>query len=348
MRIKLQTLFLTIICISTLPSRAQNNDSDVERLAALLARFPSSDANQDGRLTREEWRNFNTRRRAQQESQQSQKPPPTHADVAYGEHERQVFDIWLTPSKEPTPLVIYIHGGGFRGGSKNINPHSLKTFQEAGLSVAAIHYRLSNSGPYPIMMEDAARCLQTIRSRAKEWNLNADKVACYGGSAGAGISLWLGFHDDLADPKSKDPIARQSTRITAAATTNGQSTYDLRTFRKWFGVPDLKNHTALYPFYDIKKESDWDSPRVKRLMRDASAITHLSQDDVPVYMTYNRGDVPVDKNTAEGTWVHHVILGLKLREAMQKLGLECTVVSPDHRETRYGSLEAFLIEKLSE
>ena len=136
-------------------------------------------------------------------------PVPTHADVSYGTHERNVFDIWITPSDKSTPLVIYIHGGGFRKGNKNtIAKDSLKQFQEAGLSVAAIHYRLSGTGPYPIMMKDAARCLQTIRSRAKEWNLDADKVACYGGSAGAGISLWLGFHEDLADPKSDDPIAR--------------------------------------------------------------------------------------------------------------------------------------------
>ena len=154
----------------------------------------------------------------------AEKPAPTHTDVSYGQHERNVFDIWITQSNEPTPLVIYIHGGGFRNGNKStINEESLRKFQEAGLSVAAIHYRLSGTGPYPIMMEDAARCLQTIRSRAEEWNLDSEKVACYGGSAGAGISLWLGFHEDLADPDSSDPIARQSTRITAAATRNGQS-----------------------------------------------------------------------------------------------------------------------------
>lgn len=281
---------------------------------------------------------------------QNEKPAPTHANVSYGTHERHVFDIWLTESKDgkPTPLVIYIHGGGFRQGDKNtIRADSLSQFQKAGFSVAAIHYRLSDAGPYPIMMQDAVRCLQTIRSRAKEWNLDSNRIACYGGSAGAGISLWLAFHDDLADPKSQDPIARQSTRITAAATINGQATYDLRTFREWFGIPELKNHTALYAFYDVKTESDWDTERVKSLMRDASAITHLSREDPPVYATYRRGNVPVEINTAEGVWVHHVLLGLKLQEAMSQLGIECVVQSPDHPDNVYGSLEAFLIAKLS-
>jgi acetyl esterase/lipase len=278
----------------------------------------------------------------------AEKPAPTHADVSYGPHARNVFDIWITPSEELTPLVIYIHGGGFRAGNKNtIKEESLKKFLDAGLSVAAIHYRLSGTGPYPIMMEDAARALQTIRSRAKEWNLNSEKVACYGGSAGAGISLWLGFHEDLADPKSSDPIARQSTRITAVATSNGQSTYDLRDYRKIFGVPDLPNHSASFPMFGVTDASEWDSKQVRMLMKDASPITHLTKDDIPVYMTYRSGDVPVDKSTKGGTWVHHVKLGLHLQEAMHKLGLECTVVYPEHPETEYEGFEAFLVEKLT-
>lgn len=280
----------------------------------------------------------------------NEKPAPTHADYSYGPHERQVFDIWLTSSSngEPTPLVIYIHGGGFRKGDKNsIKANSIKKFHDAGLSVAAIHYRLSDVGPYPIMMEDAALCLQTIRSHAKEWKLNTEKVACYGGSAGAGISLWLGFHEDLGDPDSDDPIARQSTRIIAAATSNGQSTYDLYTFRDWFGVPDLENHEALYPMFDVKNESEWDSERVRGLMKDASPITHLTKNDIPVYMTYRKGEVPVDKDSSPNVWVHHAKLGLKLQEEMRKLGLECEVKFPEHPEIKYGGLEAFLIAKLS-
>ena len=115
-----------------------------------------------------------------------------------------------------------------------------------------MNYRLSDSGPYPIMMHDAARGLQTIRHRAKEWNINPERVVCYGGSAGAGISLWLAFHDDLADPKCDDPIAWQSTRILAAGAMSGQSTYDMHTFRKWFGIPGLAMDSALPAFLASK------------------------------------------------------------------------------------------------
>jgi len=283
------------------------------------------------------------------QGQTQEKPIPTYADVAYGEHERQVFDLWITkPSNgRPAPLAIYIHGGGFRGGDKNsINAESIRQFQEAGISVAAIHYRLSANGPYPIMMQDAARCLQTIRSRAGEWNIDPELIACYGGSAGAGISLWLAFRDDLAEPSSSDRIARQSTRIVAAATRNGQSTYDLRLYGQWFGLEEYEMHPAFYPLYDCQSDAAFDSPRAIRLMEDASALTHLSEDDPPVFMFYTRGNLAVGPKTAPGVWVHHVLLGLKLQAQMVQMNLECVVQSPDHPDNPYGSIEAFLISKL--
>ena len=338
---------------------AQSERPNMEaRLKQFLERNPAADADKDGILTREEVKAFNQKRKGQTDtaSQKNRRAVlnPTHADVKYGdEHERQRFDLYLAPRKgddAPNPLAIYIHGGGFRGGSKTgVSKAAIDAFHAAGISVAAIEYRLSDVGPYPIMMHDAARCLQTIRHRADEWHIDPGRIGCYGGSAGAGISLWLGFHDDLADPDSDDPIARQSTRILAAGISNGQSTYDMATFREWFGVADLQPHPALIPFYAIESSADEHSERVKKLMIDASALSHLSKDDVPVYATYGRGDVPVDADTNPSIWVHHVKLGLKLQEAMQPLGLECIVRSPDHTDKDpYGSMESFFIKKLKE
>ncbi|GAB5442397.1 MAG: alpha/beta hydrolase [Fuerstiella sp.] len=329
-------------------------DEADDRLARFQKRFPASDADGDGRLTLEEARAFQQTRRQADSQQQNpntrQKIEPTHADVAYGTHEKQKFDLWLVPdATEPTPLVIYIHGGGFRGGDKRrVNPKQIQSFLDAGVAFASINYRLSDVGPYPIMMHDAARALQTIRHRAEEWGLNAERIACFGGSAGAGISLWLAFHDDLADPNSDDPVARQSTRIHTAGTMNGQSSYDLFTFREWFKVPDLPLHNALPAFLGIESEQDLDDPVKRELMADASPITHLSNDDrVSVYMVYSRPPVKVTRDTPQGVWVHHPLLGLKLKEAMQQYDLECHVVGPGLPDEKdYGSLDAFLMQKV--
>ncbi|MEO0447709.1 MAG: alpha/beta hydrolase, partial [Verrucomicrobiota bacterium] len=324
------------------------------RLAGVWQRFPESDANQDGVLTQAEARAFFQGRREQLGREgtpwRREGIEPTHGDFRYGDHEKQVFDIWLVPdATQPTPLVLFIHGGGFRSGDKGAaRVDVIERYRKEGIAFAAMNYRLSDVGPYPIMMEDCARGLQTIRHQAATWNIDPRKVACYGGSAGAGISLWLGFHDDLGDPKSEDPIARESTRVVAVGSMNGQSTYDINDFRKWFGLPSLQPGPALPAFYGVESDTDWESERVRNLMVDASSINHLTKDDVPVYMVYSRPNTTVTEETGSSEWVHHVKLGLKLREAMEALDLECLVRAPDvvPRDDPYGSLEDFLIQKL--
>ncbi len=300
MKILFNTLLVILLLIAIRPaSYAQNQEVD-ERLRQVLKKFPEADLNKDGKLEREELEQYKKMRqgsRGGKRNDASSEITPTHQEVKYGKHEKQAFDIWLAKPTDgkKTPLVIYIHGGGFRGGDKKrVSAAWVKSYLDQGISFASMNYRLSDVGPYPMMMNDAARGLQYIRSKAGEWNLDSKRIACFGGSAGAGISLWLAFHDDLADEKSKDPIARQSTRIVAAATLSGQATYDLRTFRQWFEVPNLKPHPAMAAFYGLRDQEDWESERVLKLMEDASAITHLDKDDVPVFMTYGKGDSPVD------------------------------------------------------
>src|SRR5688500_16252089 len=117
----------------------------------------------------------------------SPKPTPDLADVAYGPHERNVMDVWKAKSDSPTPLLVFIHGGGFRGGSKEaLQPALLRGCLEAGIAVASINYRLSPEVAFPAHYMDSARAIQFARSKAKEWNIDPQRVAASGGSAGAG------------------------------------------------------------------------------------------------------------------------------------------------------------------
>lgn len=335
--------------------KKQQSSSEIQaRFKRMLQRFPEADADKDGTLSREELRKFRAanQKKGTRRSRRSNAPKvvATIPDVAYGDHKLQRFDLWPVPdAKEPTPLVLFIHGGGFRGGDKSLLKRGLvETCHKAGVALAAMNYRLTDSGPYPMQMHDAARGLQTIRHRAKEWNIDPERVVCFGGSAGAGISLWLAFHDDLADPNSDDPVTRQSTRVLAGGAMNGQSTYDIYIFRKWFEIPDLAMGSAMPAFYGIESEADIEKPAIKALMKDASPISHLDGNDrASVYMTYSRPNSKVTRDTESAVWVHHVLLGLKLKEAMESLGLECTVTAPDMQSDKspYDSLEDFLISK---
>src|SRR5690606_25976888 len=72
------------------------------------------------------------------------KPAPDLANVSYGPHQRNVLDFWRAKTSAPAPLVVYIHGGGFRSGSKeSVSAGLLKALLAQGISVMAINYRLS-------------------------------------------------------------------------------------------------------------------------------------------------------------------------------------------------------------
>ena len=251
---------------------------------------------------------------------------PTFPNVKYGPHERNVFDLFLAESAKPTPLVLYIHGGGFRGGDKNrLRQRDLKAYLAAGYSVASLNYRLTDSAPAPAAYLDCGRALQHLRYHANKWNFNPKLVASTGGSAGAGTSLWLGFHDDLANPNSNDPIARQSTRLTCIAVTNGQSSYDPR-FAESIGLPrpNFDDHSFFLPFYGIT-EDEIDSPKAIQRYEYMAPITHLTDDDPPVLMDYGHPNLPVTKDSDNSLVVHHPLFGIALQQQMQKLGLECVV-----------------------
>ncbi len=260
---------------------------------------------------------------------------PTHTNVRYGPHKRNVLDLYLANSTAPTPLVLYIHGGGFRGGDKKtLNVSEAKTYLNAGFSIAAINYRLTDTAPAPAAYLDCARALKFLRHNAGKWNIDPRLVASTGGSAGAGTSMWLAFHDDLADPDSDDPIARQSTRLTCIAVRNGQSSYDPR-FAEKIGIPrpNFERHPFFLPFYDIKAD-EIDSPRAYELYKRAAPITYVSGDDPPALLMYRYPNKEVTEETPLGLIVHHPKFGIALKERLDKLGIECIVQYKDPKSDK--------------
>jgi acetyl esterase/lipase len=267
---------------------------------------------------------------------QARKPDPDVANAKYGPHARNVLDLWKAPSDKPTPLVVFIHGGGFRAGDKsNLPPALLNGCLKAGISVAAINYRLSQHAPFPAPMRDSARAIQFLRSRASEWNLDAKRIGATGGSAGAGISLWLGFHDDLADLKSDDPIARQSTRLTCMAVNGAQTSYDPRWIKKEIGGR-AHEHPALMPFYGLK-EGELDTPRAHKLYEQASPINFVNKGDPPVFLFYNEPKGPLPEDAKPGQGIHHPRFGEVLKKKLDALKIECIVRHADDYKGKGGN-----------
>ena len=253
--------------------------------------------------------------------------PPRRPDIVgvrYGPHERNDLDLYLAKSDKPTPLVLHMYGGAWVVGNKNaISPFLLDACKQAGISVASINYRYATQATYPAPYLDGARALQYLRLHAKEYNINPKAVAATGGSAGADMSLWLGFHDDLADQRSDDAVKRQSTRVCCVGALDAQTSLDPRVVDKLLAKEGALN-SAVPRLFGLRRD-ELDTERAHKLYDDASAVALLTKDDAPVFLFYRVANKPVTPETMVGDRVHHPAFGFYLKERMDKVGVECVL-----------------------
>jgi arylformamidase len=272
---------------------------------------------------------------------------PTHANVSYGPHERNVLDFWQAEGEGPRPLLVFIHGGGWVNGDKARKPADVKPYLDKGISYAAINYRLTNQAKLPAPVHDAARAIQFLRSKAEAWNIRSERIALTGGSAGACTSMWLLCHDDLADQKSDDPIARMSTRVAAAAVSAGQTSIDPKVIEGWLGPNVLKHRMINMAVGESTIESALTNYEKHRsLYVEFSPINHVSQGDPPLFMTYDgRMNLP---SVDAGHGIHHPVYGVKMKEKSDSVGQECHLLVPGHfKSEQYADAHTFLLDKLT-
>ncbi len=254
------------------------------------------------------------------------KPSPDRANVHYGTDERNVLDIWrvkLPGRTGPTPLVIYFHGGGFRTGDKSSVPAwLLRDCLDEGISVASANYRLSQTAVFPAPMLDGVRAVQYLRHNAAKLGIDPDRIGVAGNSAGAGIALWVAFHDDLADLDRGDPVARESSRVCCVATEGAQTSYDPRFIKAEIGGR-ANEHPALLPLFGIDSDAEVSSPGIHKLFEDASPINFVSSDDPPAILFYAEPDAPLRSDSKPGTGIHHPRFGKLLKAKLDPLGVEC-------------------------
>jgi hypothetical protein len=151
-------------------------------------------------------------------AQATRAPSPTKADEKYDtKHERNVLDFWAAKSDKPAPLVVWFHGGGFTQGDKRQiveRDNVVGGLLAKGVSVASCNYPLLKDASYEQIMVHCARAIQFLRSKAKEWNIDPQQIGVAGASAGALISEWIGYHEDLARPNG-DAVDKLSSLASA-------------------------------------------------------------------------------------------------------------------------------------
>ena len=279
---------------------------------------------------------------------------PTQANVPYGTHPKQVLDFWKAESDKPTPLLFFIHGGGWQAGSKDA-VGDVRPYLAAGISVVSVEYRFIREAtadkvepPVKGPLHDAARALQFVRHKAAEWNIDKERIGASGGSAGACSSLWLAFHPDLADPKSDDPVARESTRLWCAAVTGAQTTLDPQQMKEWTPNSRYGGHAFGFSGGKDKKSAEFEAflagrEKILPWIAEYSPYALVTADDPAIYLIYG---APPALGQEQKDPTHTSNFGVKLQEKCQGAGVECELVYPGAPNVKHPTVQSYLLEKL--
>lgn len=243
-------------------------------------------------------------------------------EVVYGPHKRNTLDFYPAPGARPAPVLIFFHGGSFKGGDKAMFRSRAKDFVSAGIAVVSANYRFSQDAIYPAPFLDGARVVQFVRSKAAEWKVDPSRVAVSGSSAGGTLALWIALHDDLARPDAADPVARFSTRVSCASVRNAPASMDPVLIRRLFGVEDFGAMAALH---GARGREEYAQPDKRKQALDASPVEHATPGDPPIFLDYGSDltSVPLPPGSRLAAWIHSPRLGEFLKKKYDQLGLEC-------------------------
>ncbi|GIW82004.1 MAG: hypothetical protein KatS3mg105_3811 [Gemmatales bacterium] len=233
---------------------------------------------------------------------QAQPPYKVSRDVEYGKAgERSLrLDIYepRKRSSDILPVVVWIHGGGWRHGNKSSGAGVLAPFVSTGNYVGiSVEYRLSGEAIWPAQIHDCKAAIRWIRANAKKLRVDPDRIGVGGHSAGGHLVSLLGTSGDTADLEGNNGSPNVSSKVRCVVDLSGPS--DLTVFRH-VRVDQLFNK----PF-DERKE----------LAKAASPVTYISKDDPPFLIIHGTKDSIVPISQAE-----------LLHDRLEKAGVESNFV----------------------
>ena len=205
-----------------------------------------------------------------------------HRDMAYveGGHERQRLDLYLPEnSSGPTPVVVWVHGGGWAGGSKNNTP--ALWLVSKGFAVASINYRLSQHAIFPAQIHDCKAAVRWLRAHATEHNLDAKHIGAWGSSAGGHLVALMATTRSDADLEGTLGNPLHSSEVQAVV--------------DWFGPTDFLTVGAKETRTNLLGGDPQLHPdKAKR----ASPMNYLSKQAAPLLIMHGDKDktVPISQS----------------------------------------------------
>ncbi len=224
---------------------------------------------------------------------------PTKANIAYAHSsDAQKFDLYLPTGDGPFPVLVYIHGGGFKFGTKEMASANLvKGFLKGGYAVASINYRLSDEAQFPAAVQDAFQAIAYLRKNAKALDLNQNQIGVYGESAGANIAALAGTA--YGEPLFKQGLAT-SIDIKPFAVIAHYPPVDflkIDTMLKEQGCPGSATHDSADSFES--KYIGGPLPSLPEKVAQANPATYASRQATPFFIQNGSHDCAVGSGQAK-------------------------------------------------
>lgn len=201
-------------------------------------------------------------------------------------HHNQVLDIYLpeSPSEKPLPLMIWIHGGAWMGGSQ-ANPPVLYLVKK-GFAVASIQYRFSKDAIWPAQSYDCKAAIRFLRANAAKYYFDPDRFAVGGDSAGGHLAAFVGTSGDAKEMEGDLGNTNVSSRVQAVV--------------DWFGPTDVTLMGEQSGPNSMIKHNDANSPESlllggpvqekKELAKTANPLTYIDKNDPPFLIMHGDND----------------------------------------------------------
>ncbi|MBL9132479.1 MAG: alpha/beta hydrolase fold domain-containing protein [Verrucomicrobiaceae bacterium] len=307
--------------------------------------FTTWDRNSDGKLSREELpegarKNFERVDRdgdgfiskQEHEAVQSRRPQASKAapgpakralpenvearlDIAYADTEnpRQRLDLYLPrtrTSEKPLPVVVFIHGGGWKGGDKSGGIGNVGRFVSGGhYAGVSVGYRLTNEARWPAQIHDCKAAIRWIKAHAKELGLDASKIAVWGSSAGGHLVSFLGTSGDVKELEGTlGKHTDQDSKVGCVINFFGPENFITMVTQE----STVDRTTADYPEALLLGGRVQDKADVAR---EASPVTHVSAGDAPFLTAHGTKDPLVPYAQA-----------VELDAALKKAGVESLLI----------------------
>ncbi len=231
-----------------------------------------------------------------------------HLDVRFAEVDGVPLhvDLFLPAGVQRPPLVVFIHGGGWRGGSrKRVN--RAKWVVSNGYALASIQYRLSQQAIFPAQIHDCKGAIRWLRAQADKYGYDASRIGVVGTSAGGHLVTLLGTSGDVkALEGDVGGNLDQSSRVSAVVNYFGPTDFLLRSRTQPIKTEDSSGSVFLLLGGPASKKQD--------LARLASPATHVSKDDAPLYIFHGTGDKTVMLDQADRIYDAYSAQGLEVHK----------------------------------